>query len=64
MLTYEEIKNALLGNPSRKVAIHDGNMDIPIYGASTIGTNSTIFVAPYDGNQFAITENHTLKILS
>ena len=64
MITYDEIKNALLSNPLRTVAISDGNSDILVYGASTTGTDSTILVAPYEGNQFAITSNHTIKIIS
>jgi hypothetical protein len=64
MLTYNEIRDVLLSNPPSKVAIYDGNIEITIFGASTNPSDNYIWVAPYNGQQFKITEIHTLKILS
>jgi hypothetical protein len=63
MLTYNEIQNALLSNPPTKVAISNGSEDIPIYGAGTSPANPYIWVSPYSGEAFKITEEHTIIIL-
>lgn len=63
MLTYNEIQNALLSNPPTKVVISNGSEDIPIYGAGTSPANPYIWVSPYSGEAFKITEEHTIKIL-
>ncbi len=63
MLTYNEIQNALLSNPPTKVAISNGREDIPIYGAGTSPANPYIWVSPYSGEAFKITEEHTIIIL-
>ena len=63
MLTYNEIKNALLSNSITKVAITNGSEDIPIYGAETGPANPHIWAHPHTGDKFKITEEHTIKIL-
>ena len=63
MLTFEEIKIALLSNPPSKVAIVGESGEIPIFGASTTPSDGHIWVAPYTGTQFKINENHSLKII-
>jgi hypothetical protein len=64
MLTYNEIQDALMSNMPTKVAITSGSEDIPIYGAGKSPANPYIWVSPYTGSAFKITEQHTIKILS
>ena len=64
MLTFEEIKTALLFYPPTKVAISSGSNDIAIFGASTNPSDNYIWVAPFAGEQFKITPDHSLKILN
>ena len=63
MLTYNEIQDALLSNAPTKVTISSGSEDVPIYGAGKSPANPHIWVSPYTGSVFKITEEHTLKIV-
>ena len=63
MITFDEIKNAVLNNPRGNVLLVDGGISTPIVGAIMPHATGEILAVKLDKTNIKITETATLQIL-
>lgn len=63
MITFDEIKNAVLSNPLGNVRILKNSEHIPIKGIVRNESTGEILVLPISGENFNLENSHSLNII-